>query len=132
MDPFTAIADPVRRRIVESLVEGEKTAGELGAGFAISQPAISRHLRVLREAGLVATRAEAQRRLYRLTPAPLAQIDGWLSRHRKLWEDRIDALRAHVEESSSQRSARTPLRFPGRPASPATSCKNELLRFRTA
>jgi DNA-binding transcriptional ArsR family regulator len=130
--PFTAIADPVRRRIVERLADGEKTAGELGEGFAISQPAMSRHLRVLREAGLVAARADAQRRLYRLTPAPLAQVDDWLTSCRKLWEERFDALKAYVEETGSQRLTPIPARYPGRPASPAGPCKNELIAVRAA
>jgi DNA-binding transcriptional ArsR family regulator len=132
MEPFTAIADPVRRRIVEMLVDGEKTAGELGVGFAISQPAVSKHLRILREAGLVAARAEAQRRLYRLTPAPLAQVDAWLARYRKLWEERFDALKAFVEDSSSQRSTPTPTRYPGRSASSAATCRHQLRAVRAA
>ena len=132
MEPFTAIADPVRRRIVERLAHGEKTAGELGEGFAISQPAVSKHLRILREAGLVAARAEAQRRLYRLTPAPLAQVDTWLARCRKLWEGRFDALKAFVEEGGSQGQIPAPARYPGRPASPTAPCKNQLIAVRAA
>jgi DNA-binding transcriptional ArsR family regulator len=112
MEPFTAIADPVRRRIVERLANGEKTAGELGEGFEISQPAVSRHLRVLREAGLVVTRARAQRRLYRLNPAPLAEVDAWLARCRNVWAERLDSLKAHVE--TADRSIPMPVRFPGR------------------
>jgi len=132
MEPFTAIADPVRRRIVEMLLDGEKTAGELGVVFAISQPAVSKHLRVLREAGLVAARAEAQRRLYRLTPAPLAQVDAWLARYRKLWEERFDSLKAYVEENSGQRLTPIPSRYPGRPVSPAAPCKNQVVAVRAA
>jgi DNA-binding transcriptional ArsR family regulator len=132
VEPFTAIADPVRRRIVEMLVDGEKTAGELGVGFAISQPAVSKHLRVLREAGLVAARADAQRRLYRLTPAPLAQVDTWLARYRQLWEERFDVLKVYVEESDSERVSPSPARYPGRPAHPAGPCKNELIAVRAA
>ena len=132
MEAFTAIADPVRRRIVEKLVDGEKTAGELGVGFAMSQPAVSKHLRILREAGLVAARAEAQRRLYRLTPAPLAQVDAWLARYRKLWEERFDALKAYVEESSSQLLTPTPARYPGRSASSVATCRHQLRAVRAA
>jgi DNA-binding transcriptional ArsR family regulator len=132
MEPFTAIADPVRRRIVERLAGGEKTAGELGEGFVISQPAVSKHLRILREAGLVEATAEAQRRLYRLTPAPLAQVDGWLTSCRKLWEERFDALKAYVEDTGSQRLTPIPARYPGRPSSPAIPCKNELTAVRAA
>ena len=115
MSPFAAIADPVRRRIVERLAKGEKTAGELGDGFAISQPAVSKHLRVLREAGLVTARTDAQRRLYRLTPGPLAEVDSWLAQYRRLWENRFDSLQALVEDEAQRRI--TPIRFPGRPAS---------------
>jgi DNA-binding transcriptional ArsR family regulator len=128
MEPFTAIADPVRRRIVERLADGEKTAGELGEGFAISQPAVSKHLRILRDAGLVATRAEAQRRLYRLTPAPLVQVDTWLARYRKLWEERFDVLKAYVEESGSQRLTH----YPGRSASSPATCRHQMIAFRAA
>jgi DNA-binding transcriptional ArsR family regulator len=126
MEPFSAIADPVRRRIVERLADGEKTAGELGEGFGISQPAVSKHLRVLREAGLVSARADAQKRLYRLTPAPLAQVDSWLARYRNLWEDRLDALKAHVEESS-QRLTPILTRYPGWSA-PAGAGRGHRLR----
>ena len=132
MEAFTAIADPVRRRIVERLADGEKTAGELGEGFAISQPAVSKHLRILREAGLVAARAEAQRRLYRLTPAPLAQVDTWLARCRELWEERFDALKAYVEESGSQRLTAIPTRYPGRSTSSAATCRHQLTAVRAA
>jgi DNA-binding transcriptional ArsR family regulator len=114
MEPFTAIADPVRRHIVERLATGEKTAGELGAGFAISQPAVSKHLRVLREAGLVVTRARAQRRLYSLNPAPLAEVDAWLARCRNVWEERLDSLKSQVE--TADRSIPMPVRYPGRVA----------------
>lgn len=114
MELFTAIADPVRRRIVERLASGEKTAGELGEGFAISQPAVSKHLRVLREAGLVLTRAQAQRRLYRLNPEPLAGVGAWLARCRNLWEQRLDSLQAYVEREDGERSRPTLARYPGR------------------
>lgn len=97
MDTFTALADPTRRRIIERLTAGECSAGELGEGFAISQPAVSRHLRVLRGAGLVAARAEAQHRIYRLRPETLREVDDWLARYRKFWDERLDALQAFVE-----------------------------------
>lgn len=101
MDTFTALADPTRRRIIERLTAGECSAGELGEGFAISQPAVSRHLRVLREAGLVAARAEAQQRVYRLRPEKLREVDDWLARYRKFWDERLDALQAYVEGGES-------------------------------
>ena len=113
MEPFTAIADPVRRLIVERLAAGEKTAGQLGEGFTISQPAVSKHLRVLREAGLVVARAQAQRRLYRLNPAPLAKVDAWLARYRNFWEERSGSLKSYME---GDRERLTPIaaRYPGR------------------
>jgi DNA-binding transcriptional ArsR family regulator len=114
MEPFAAIADPVRRRIVELLAAGDKTAGELGDGFVISQPAISRHLRVLRDAGLVIARAQAQRRLYRLNPAPLAEVSDWVGRCQASWEKRSDSLKASVESGASKILARIPVRYPGR------------------
>jgi DNA-binding transcriptional ArsR family regulator len=130
MEPFTAIADPVRRRIVERLAEGEKTAGALGEGFAMSQPAVSKHLRVLREAGLVASRAVAQRRLYRLTPAPLAQVDAWLTRYRTLWEDRLDVAADHAE--TSERPTGGPMRYPGWSPPAVVARRHRLLAFRAA
>lgn len=114
MEPFTAIADPIRRRIVERLAAGEKTAGELGEGFTISQPAVSKHLRVLRDAGLVVTRAESQRRLYRLNPKPLQRVDAWLTQCRHLWEERLDSLQAYVETVSARRLITIRSRYPGR------------------
>ncbi len=81
---FAALADPVRREIVELLADGELGAGEIAARFPVSRPAVSRHLRVLREAGLVASEVRAQRRVYRLERGPLAQLDAWLDRFRPL------------------------------------------------
>lgn len=95
-DVWAVLADPIRREMVAQLAERERSAGELGAAFAVSQPAISRHLRVLREAGLVTVRSEGQRRLYQLNPAPLAEIDAWLTHYRQFWTARLDALEARV------------------------------------
>ena len=89
---LAALADPTRRRIVELLAERERDAGEIGSHFAISQPAVSRHLRVLREGGLVRVRPQAQRRLYSLDPGPLEELDAWLARYRGFWQQRLDAL----------------------------------------
>jgi DNA-binding transcriptional ArsR family regulator len=91
-----ALADPTRRAILELLAEGERDAGSIATRFPVSRPAISRHLRVLREAGLVRVRADAQRRLYALEPAPLAELDEWLDRYRGFWANRLDALDVHV------------------------------------
>jgi len=87
-----ALADPTRRRIVELLAEGERSAGELAAEFRTSRPGVSRHLRVLREHGLVRAREQGQRRLYSLDPTPLAELDSWLERYRPFWANRLDAL----------------------------------------
>jgi DNA-binding transcriptional ArsR family regulator len=92
MEALEALADPTRRRIVELLAEGDRSAGELASQFSVSRPAVSRHLRVLRETGLVRSRPEAQRRLYSLDPTPLAELDEWLGRYRSFWAQRLDAL----------------------------------------
>ena len=92
MKALAALADPTRRTIVELLAERERTAGELAASFSTSRPAVSRHLRVLREHGLVQARAQGRERLYSLEPEPLAELDEWLSRYRSFWTTRLDAL----------------------------------------
>jgi DNA-binding transcriptional ArsR family regulator len=97
MEVFEALADPTRRTIVELLARKERSAGELAGHFRMSRPAVSKHLRVLREAGVVAVREEAQRRIYRLEPGALGEAEGWLARHRKFWEERLDALEAQVD-----------------------------------
>src|SRR3954464_2691934 len=92
MDALAALADPTRRELVGLLAAGELAAGELADRFPVSRPAISRHLRVLREAGLVRVRTEGRRRLYALDPRPLAELDDWLEQYRDLWAQRFDAL----------------------------------------
>jgi DNA-binding transcriptional ArsR family regulator len=92
VNAFVALADPTRRRIVELLADGERSAGELAAEFDTSRPGVSRHLRVLREHGLVRARGDGARRLYSLDPAPLAELDDWLGRYRSFWSNRLDAL----------------------------------------
>jgi DNA-binding transcriptional ArsR family regulator len=92
-----ALAEPTRRRILDLLRDGERPVGELVDHLGASQPAVSKHLRVLREAGLVEVRADAQRRLYRLRPEPLRELDEWLSSYRVLWADRLAALEAHLD-----------------------------------
>ena len=95
MQAAAAIADPIRRRVLELVRDVEVPAGELAAQFDVSRPAVSRHLRVLREAGLVRERREGRLRLYRADPAPLADLREWLERY---WEARLDALRSLAEE----------------------------------
>jgi DNA-binding transcriptional ArsR family regulator len=98
-----ALSDPSRRTMLESLRGGPATAGELAALLPIARPGVSRHLRVLREAGLVEVRQQAQRRVYRLRPEPLAQVDDWLGQYRTLWEQRLDALHTEVARRNHQR-----------------------------
>jgi DNA-binding transcriptional ArsR family regulator len=98
-----AVADESRRTLLEALADGPATAGELAALLPIARPGVSRHLRVLREAGLVEVRQEAQRRIYALRPAPLAEIDDWLGRYRALWEQRLDALHTEVARGKRER-----------------------------
>lgn len=95
---FEALADPTRRRILELVASGERTAGELATEFSTSRPAVSRHLRVLRGAGLVVCRGEAQRRLYRLDPARLGEAADWIERTRGNWAARLDAFSEHLDE----------------------------------
>jgi DNA-binding transcriptional ArsR family regulator len=92
VNALAALADPTRRRIVELLADGERSAGEIAAEFPTSRPGVSRHLRVLREHGLVQAREDGQRRLYSLDPAPLEALDAWLERYRGFWANRLDAL----------------------------------------
>ena len=96
MEALAALADPVRRELLELLARGELAAGELAGRFPVSRPAISRHLRVLREAGLVTARAEGKRRLYALDPRPLRELDAWLEPYRELWAQRLDALDTEI------------------------------------
>lgn len=96
MRTLEALAEPTRRRIIELLADGERSAGEIASHFSTSRPGISRHLRVLREHGLVRARGEAQRRLYSLDPAPLQELDEWLHRYRRFWANRLDALDTEI------------------------------------
>ncbi len=98
-----ALGDPTRRRIVEELATADRTAGELASLFDISRPGVSRHLRVLREAGLVRSHADAQRRVYSLDAEPLSEIDVWLSRYRSLWTQRLDALGTEIARGKRAR-----------------------------
>ncbi|MBN9739486.1 MULTISPECIES: metalloregulator ArsR/SmtB family transcription factor [unclassified Pseudonocardia] len=96
-ETFAALAEPHRRAIVELLRDGERLAGDLGGQLALTQPAVSKHLKVLREAGLVEVRHDAQRRWYRLQPAPLSEIDTWLAPYRRLWTERLQALEEYLD-----------------------------------
>ena len=98
-----ALADESRRTLLEALTGGPASAGELAALLPIARPGVSRHLRVLREAGLVEVRKEAQRRVYALRPEPLAEVDEWLGRYRGLLEQRLDALQTEVARGKRER-----------------------------
>ena len=101
MEPLlAALADPARRRAVEMLRGGERSAGEIERALGLSQPSTSKHLKTLRRAGLVTVRVDAQRRLYSLEAAPLAELDAWLQPFRRFWEDRLDALERHLDQES--------------------------------
>src|SRR4051794_3155158 len=95
---FEVLAEPNRRRILDLVRVDERTVGDLVSELGISQPGVSKHLRVLRDAGLVDVRADPQRRLYRLRPEPLREIDEWLAPYRTAWRDRLDALERHLDE----------------------------------
>jgi DNA-binding MarR family transcriptional regulator len=95
---FEVLVEPHRRRILDLLRDGERTVGGLVADLGLSQPGVSKHLRVLRRAGLVEVHADAQRRLYRLRTEPLREIDEWLAPYRAAWSDRLDALESHLDE----------------------------------
>ena len=95
---FAVLAEPNRRRILDLLRERERPVGELVDALSVSQPAVSKHLRVLREAGVVDARVDAQRRLYRVRPEPLREIDAWLEPYRMLWSQRLDALERHLDD----------------------------------
>lgn len=99
---FETLADPSRRRILDALIEGERPAGDFTPLLGVSQPGVSRHLRVLREAGLVHVRKDATRRLYSLNPARLRELDQWLDRYRRFWSDRLDALEDHLDREFPQ------------------------------
>ena len=102
-----ALADGSRRTVLDALTGGPATAGELAALLPIARPGVSRHLRVLREAGLVQVRQEAQRRVYSLRLEPLTEIDEWLGRYRALWEQRLDALHTEVARGKRERRSTT-------------------------
>jgi DNA-binding transcriptional ArsR family regulator len=94
---FRAVADPTRRAILDMLLDGERTVGEIAARFAVSRPAVSRHLRVLRRARLVRARREGRQRLCAVDTEPLRAIDSWLDGYRREWQSRLARLKRHVE-----------------------------------
>jgi DNA-binding transcriptional ArsR family regulator len=107
MHAFDVLGDPVRRRILELLADGERAAGDIGEvvqdEFGITQPAVSQHLRVLRENGFANVRAEGTRRLYAVSPAPLREVDEWLERYRRFWSGHLDALATEIARGERER-----------------------------
>jgi len=100
-DVLEAIIDPTRRRILDAIRDGERSVGELVEIVGMHQPGVSRHLKVLRDAGLVEVRKDANRRLYRLRPEPLRELDVWLEPYRLEWSNRLDSLERHLEQSAA-------------------------------
>jgi DNA-binding transcriptional ArsR family regulator len=96
-DVFAVIAEPTRRRILDRLRHSDQSVGELVDRLGVSQPAVSKHLRVLREAGLVTSRIAAQQRIYGIRTVPLRELDAWLAPYRELWEHHLDALERHLD-----------------------------------
>jgi DNA-binding transcriptional ArsR family regulator len=102
MSAFEVLAEPHRRHILDLLREGERSVNELVTGLGLSQPGVSKHLRILREAGLVEVRADAQRRLYTLRPQPLSELHQWLEPYRRLWSGQLDALERHLHRTREE------------------------------
>jgi len=115
MHAFDVLGDPVRRRIIELLADGELTSGAIAsvvqAEFGISQPAVSQHLKVLRESGFATVTAQGTRRLYAVEPEPLRQVDEWLGGFRSFWEQRADALETELARGRRERRLQSPNRI---------------------
>jgi DNA-binding transcriptional ArsR family regulator len=101
-DALAVLAEPTRRRILDRLGTSERSVGELVEALDLSQPTVSKHLRVLREAGVVSCRAAAQRRLYRVDPRPLRELDEWLAGYRRLWDTHLDTLERHLDDQEER------------------------------
>jgi DNA-binding transcriptional ArsR family regulator len=101
---FEIIAEPNRRAILSLLVSSEQSVGEIERQLRMTQPTVSKHLRVLREAGFVESTVDAQRRLYRLRPEPLQQVDAWLAQFRRFWSAHVDALERHLDRMDKDRA----------------------------
>lgn len=99
---FATLAEPKRREILDLLREGEQPAGSIVDRIGLAQPTVSQHLKVLRDAGLVSVRVDANRRIYRLRPAALLELDAWLDPYRRLWAGRLDALEDHLDQHLDQ------------------------------
>lgn len=118
VDTFTVLAEPHRRQILHRLCDGEASVGDLVDLLGLSQPAVSKHLRVLREAGMVVARPDRQQRLYRLDPEPLREVDEWLTPYRRRWGSALDRLDDHLAttRTGSTRTGSTPTADEGNPS----------------
>lgn len=113
MQAFIALADPTRRRMVEMLADRELSSGQIGEAFEITAPAVSQHLKVLKEANIVRVRVDGQRRIYTLETAGFAEIDQWLAGVRRFWNERLDELERQIQRHKAEESKqRTPKRKP--------------------
>lgn len=108
VDPFQTLADPTRRRIVEVLLVGEQPVNAIVTAVQIQQSGVSRHLRILHDAGFVQSRAEGQQRFYSLRPAPFMELDAWVAQYRQLWTARLDRLGVELERRQRMNSVSTP------------------------
>ena len=110
IDPFETLADPTRRRIVAALIAGERPVGDIVRDAGVHQSGVSRHLRILHEAGFVSVRPDGQRRLYALRPEPFRELEAWLAQYRRLWESRLDRFGAALEQAQrkSENKDQTP------------------------
>ena len=106
LSTFDVVAEPNRRRILDLLCSEERSVSDLVERLSLSQPSVSKHLKVLREARLVRARVSAQRRVYRLNPAPLRELEAWIAENRRFWEPRLDALGTHLDEVARTRATR--------------------------
>jgi DNA-binding transcriptional ArsR family regulator len=98
-DVFRAIADPTRRGLLDGLLAGEQPVSRLASSFSLTMPAVSQHLKVLREVGLVTEHREGRQRLYRINPAPLRQVVDWIAHYERFWNSRLNALERHLKEN---------------------------------
>jgi DNA-binding transcriptional ArsR family regulator len=126
---FEVIAEPSRRAILSLLVSSQQSVGEIERQLRMPQPAVSKHLRVLREAGFVESTVDAQRRLYRLRPEPLQEVDAWLAPFRRFWSAHVDALERHLDRMEQRESRMTGIERPVR-SSTRTKKKKKTRRSR--
>jgi len=111
MEPvFGIIAEPNRRAILSLLVSSQQSVGDIERRLRMPQPTVSKHLRVLRDAGFVESTVDAQRRLYRLRPEPLQELDAWLEQFRRFWSDHVDALERHLDRMEQKPTKKKPRR----------------------